>query len=68
MKDTRFQCKNFRREMSHLFTTIKKTAFKAEEESSTGHFWCLKTMTVNGPDSGPVSPEDCSDKRNCYLK
>jgi hypothetical protein len=66
MKDKHFLCKNFRREMSHL--DIKRVEFEAEEESSTGHFWCLKTMTVNGPDSGPVSPEDCSEKRSCFFK
>ena len=68
MKDIHSLCKNFRREMSHLHTTIKREEFEAEEESSTGHFWCLKTMTVNGPDSGPVSPEDCSIKRICHIK
>lgn len=67
MNDSNIICKNFRREMSHL-SSAKRKEFEGEEESTTGHYWCLKTMTINGPDSGPVSPEDCSNKRSCFFR
>jgi len=34
--------------------------------SSTAHFWCLRTMTCLGPDRDLVSREDCIPGRGCY--
>ena len=37
------------------------------EGSATAVFWCLRTMKMLGPDSGPVTPSDCSrPERDCY--
>lgn len=31
-----------------------------------GHFWCLKTMHLFGPDNELVNREVCMPGRNCY--
>ena len=36
------------------------------EVSSTAVFWCLRSMSVIGPDDGPVAPEDCRRGRSCH--
>ena len=67
MKDSMNSCKYFRDEYSHHLK-IKNPPFKNEGESSSGYYLCIQTMTVSGPDSAPVSPEECQGGRKCYLK
>jgi hypothetical protein len=32
----------------------------------SGHFWCVHTQTVVGPDGKFVTQEDCSAERMCF--
>ena len=65
-KSLKIACKFFEQEMSHApaFDAHKSWA---KGESSTGHFWCKKTMAVLGPDTGPVNPDECHKGRRCFL-
>ena len=48
----------------HLRT---KTWYASDSRSSsTGQYWCLKTMRSDGPDGAPALPEDCTDERACF--
>ena len=38
----------------------------AEPHSSSGHFWCVHTQTVIGPDGKVVTEEECSSSRMCF--
>jgi hypothetical protein len=31
-----------------------------------GHFWCLKTMHLFGPDNEVVNRQECKPGRHCY--
>ena len=34
--------------------------------SPSGHFWCVHTQTVIGPDGKVVTDEECSADRMCF--
>lgn len=36
------------------------------ETGSGSQYWCIRTMTVMGPDDVVVSPEDCNSRRACF--
>jgi hypothetical protein len=39
------------------------------QPSNTGHFWCLHTQNVLGPDGKRVEPGSCdSSERGCHCK
>ena len=38
-----------------------------DDSSDTRVFLCVKTQEALGPDSEPVSPEDCRPTRTCYC-
>jgi len=59
-------CKFFEQEESHA-PAFGKAREWARGESTTGHYWCKKTMTVLGPDTGPVDPDQCQSDRKCFL-
>jgi hypothetical protein len=59
-------CKYFEQEESHA-PAFGKTREWAQGESTTGHYWCKKTMTALGPDTGPVDPDQCQSGRQCFL-
>jgi hypothetical protein len=60
-------CKYFKQEQSHAPAFAEKKSW-AKGESSTGHFWCKQTMTVLGPDTGPVDPGVCKQGRSCFNR
>jgi len=66
-KTLKTACRFFEQEDSHApaFGSHKSWA---KGESTTGHYWCKKTMGTLGPDTGPVNPDDCHKKRACFLK
>ncbi len=35
-------------------------------QSTTGSYWCIKSMTATGPDGNLVAPEGCQDHRECF--
>lgn len=39
----------------------------ADDEFSSGVYWCGKTQENFGPDGQPCSRGDCSGERTCYL-
>ena len=67
MNSKQLSCKYFRSEYNHDLR-IKNPPFKMEGESSSGYYLCIKTLTVDGPDHGPVGPENCQEGRDCYLR
>jgi len=67
MKDSRNSCKYFRDEYSHHLK-VKHPPFKKEGKSASGYYVCIQTLTVSGPDHGPVGPESCQDGRGCFIK
>jgi hypothetical protein len=32
----------------------------------SGHFWCVHTQTMIGPDGRPVQQEGCNSSRMCF--
>lgn len=36
------------------------------EASPSAHYWCLRTMSVVGPDDTPVNPDECKTDRTCF--
>jgi hypothetical protein len=66
MENTKNSCKYFRDEYSHHLK-IKHPPFKKEGKSASGYYVCIQTLTVSGPDHGPVSPENCHGSRNCFI-
>lgn len=38
----------------------------AEDEFSSGIYWCAQTQDAIGPDNQPVDSEDCDLGRECY--
>lgn len=36
------------------------------ETSPGSQYWCIRTMTVMGPDDKVVSPDDCDGHRTCF--
>ena len=66
MKDIKNSCKHFRDEYSqHL--TVKNPPHKKNGRSTSGYYVCIQTLTVSGPDHGPVSPENCHGSRSCFT-
>jgi hypothetical protein len=59
-------CKYFEQENSHSPAFGEKKPW-AKGDSTTGHFWCKQTMTVLGPDTGPVDPDECQSGRGCFI-
>jgi len=59
-------CRFFEQEDSHAPAYGVHRSW-AKGESSTGHYWCKKTMGVLGPDTGPVNPDVCQNGRKCFL-
>lgn len=45
--------------------TAQKTDTTLTEDSPS-QYWCIRTMTVLGPDTLPVSPADCKSQRPCF--
>jgi len=39
-----------------------------DDSSDTRIFWCVKTQESLGPDTEPVSPDDCCPTRACYCR
>jgi len=39
---------------------------KTVPRSPSGHFWCVHTQTVLGPDGKVVSNEECDAHRMCF--
>jgi hypothetical protein len=60
-------CKYFRLEDSHAPGQVNQK-FGEKSDLATGHYWCLQTMMVSGPDANPVDPDDCHEGRACYFK
>jgi hypothetical protein len=40
---------------------------QAEDEFSSGIYWCGKTSENFGPDSQPVGKTECCAGRSCYV-
>jgi hypothetical protein len=59
-------CQHFRREDSHL-PGLENQEFWQDGEPASVHYWCLKTMTVTGPDTESVNPDECHHGRGCFL-
>lgn len=38
----------------------------AGPRSSSGHFWCSLTQTIQGPDGALVEHQKCKPGRSCY--
>jgi len=38
-----------------------------DDEISSGHFWCVKTQHLIGPDGKVVGREECSMGRECFI-
>ena len=66
MKNSKMSCKYFRNEYNHDLK-IKNPPFKIDGKSASGYYLCIQTLTVSGPDHGPVNPESCSKGRGCYI-
>jgi hypothetical protein len=66
MNYSRNSCKYFRDEYNHHLK-INHPPFKKEGKSASGYYVCIQTLTVNGPDHGPVSPENCQGSRRCFI-
>lgn len=57
------------------FLTTKKAYIPNENEheswrtnkSTTGSYWCIKSMTTIGPDGNLVAPEGCQEHRPCFI-
>ena len=60
-------CKYFQTEDNHI-PDQGIQEFWAKGEPATGHYWCLQTMTISGPDALPVDPEDCHEGRECFFR
>jgi hypothetical protein len=53
------------------FLRSKEMFIQSEPDPSvpsmrSGHFWCVHTQTVVGPDGKFVTQEDCSAERMCF--
>ena len=66
MQDLNNTCKHFRSEYNHDLK-IRNPSFKNAGKSSSGYYLCIQTLTVSGPDDGPVDPETCHRDRSCYT-
>ena len=54
-------CRNLRsKEMYYAYG-------EAEDEFSSGCFWCAKTQEGFGPDGQGVSKAECCKERTCYI-
>ena len=38
----------------------------ATAAGASGAYWCVRTLTADGPDGSPASPDDCTDERACF--
>lgn len=57
-------CQYLRTKASYIPALRLETALA--EVSPSAHYWCLRTMTVIGPDDTLVSPEECKSHRTCF--
>ncbi|MBZ5516543.1 MAG: hypothetical protein LAN62_17180 [Acidobacteriia bacterium] len=53
------------------FLRSKEMYIQAERDPSlpsgrSGHFWCVHTQTVIGPDGKVVTEEECTSSRTCF--
>lgn len=54
-------CRNLRsKEMYYAYG-------EAEDEFSSGCFWCAKTQEGFGPDGEPAGKAECCNGRQCYI-
>ena len=60
------RCKFFREEDDH-HPKFENNAFSSKTDFTSQYFYCIKTMTVSGPDFKPVGPEKCSRERSCFV-
>ncbi|TFH00607.1 MAG: hypothetical protein E4H13_07050 [Calditrichales bacterium] len=61
------KCKYLRQEDFHL-PEKENLAFWEKGEPATSHYWCVLTMSISGPDTGPVDVRECGGRRGCFLK
>ncbi len=40
---------------------------QVDDSSDTRVFFCVQTQDALGPDSDPVSPDECGAARSCYC-
>jgi hypothetical protein len=60
------RCKFFREEDDH-HPKFESNVFPGKAEFASQYFYCIKTMTVSGPDYEPVGPEECKQSRKCFV-
>jgi len=54
-------CRNLRsKEMYYAYG-------EADDEFSSGCFWCAKTQEGFGPDGEPAGKAECCNGRQCYI-
>lgn len=58
------RCRHLRTKMMHVTSDWESRA--VEYPSSSASSWCLKTMSVAGPDDAPVVLGDCRRGRSCF--
>ena len=59
-------CKYLKTKKSFMHSTEDPEKWRTNR-SSTSQYWCVKTMSVSGPDDGQVQPEDCQEHRRCFI-
>ena len=58
-------CVHLKTKKSHIPDISKPDKWRTNE-STTGSYWCIKSMQTLGPDGGLVSPENCQSIRDCF--
>jgi len=57
-------CSNLRTKMFYI--SGGRTPEETTESGATSQYWCLKTMTVVGPEGWLAKPENCVSGCGCY--
>ncbi len=57
-------CQHLRTKASYIPAQRSETTLA--ESNPTAHYWCLRTMSVIGPDDTLASPDDCTTHRACF--
>jgi len=60
------RCKFFREEDEH-HPKLGSDTFPGKTEFNSQYFYCIKTMSVSGPDYESVGPEECRWGRKCFV-
>lgn len=61
----KIQCIHLRTKKLYV-TNNAENESGAINDSATGQYWCLGTMSPVGPDDGFAAPERCKANRSCF--